>query len=631
MRRLLERGLVGLSLCALVATHAAALAEAEPLLGSVFTRTQWSLDGDWNYIGDPYETGQGGFLSFYLDRKPLDKTDRVEYSFDDSPTLQVPGDWNTQDPTLFLYEGTVWYRRKFERPAESAGKRLFLYFDGANYLTKVYLNGRAVGQHEGGFTPFDFDVTDLVRDGENSLVVGVSNTRRGDGIPAKVTDWYNYGGLIRDVRLVAAPQDYIENFRIQLAKGSADEVAGWVQLAGEQPAGSVTIKIEELGVSQSFPVDASGRAELKGLRLTGLRRWSPGNPKLYDVVVEAGSDRVQDRIGFRTLSVVGPDILLNGRPVFLRGVSLHDENAVRGGRAWSREDALQSLGWAKEMNCNFMRLAHYPHNENIVRAADEMGIMLWSELPLYWGIDWRNDSVKRDAKEQFRELVARDGNRAAVIIWSICNETGINKTRTAFLADIARHVRSLDDTRLISAALKPDSGEAQKTEAGDYLTSVSDPLGQYLDVVAINSYLGWYRGLPSDCAKVRFEINYNKPLVISEFGAGCKAGLHGDRMTRWSEEYQQWYYQQATQMFDRIAQLRGMSPWILVDFRSPLRHLPGIQDGWNRKGLISNDGTKKKAFYVMQAFYAAKARRASQSDERTAPARPRGERAPRHQ
>ena len=258
------------------------------------------------------------------------------------------------------------------------------------------------------------------------------------------------------------------------------------------------------------------------------------------------------------------------------------------------------------MNCNFVRLAHYPHNENIVRLADEMGIMLWSELPLYWGIDWRNDNVRRKAKEQFRELITRDGNRAAVIIWSICNETGINEARNSFLADIAAHVRSLDDTRLVSAALKPDSGEARKTEAGDYLTSVSDPLGQYLDVVAINSYLGWYRGLPPDCDNTRFEINYNKPLVISEFGAGCKSGVHGDRMTRWSEEFQEWYYQQTTQMFDRIPQLRGMSPWILVDFRSPLRHLPEIQDGWNRKGLVSSDGEKKKAFYVMQQFYADK-------------------------
>ena len=608
MRALWQLGLVALCLSVAVAAEAAPASKPAPLLGSIFTRPQWSLNGDWNYIVDPYETGQGGFTAIYLDRKPRDKTDRVEYSFDDSPTLRVPGDWNTQNPELFRYEGTIWYRTTFQRPPESADKRLFIYFDGANYLTRVYVNGHFVGQHEGGFTPFNVDVTSVLHNGENTLVVGVSNTRRGDGIPSKVTDWYNYGGLIRDVRLVAVPQNYIENFRIQLAKGSADKVAGWVQLAGDQPAESVTVEIKELGVTKSFPVDKHGRAAITDFQLPGLVRWCPDNPKLYQVSIRAGDDSVTDRIGFRTLAVRGPDILLNGQPIFLRGASLHDENAVRGGRAWSRADAEQSLRWAKEMNCNFLRLAHYPHNENIVRLADEMGIMLWSELPLYWGIDWRNGNVKRKAKDQFQELVLRDGNRAAVIIWSICNETGISNTRTAFLADIADHVRSLDDTRLISAALKPDSGEAQKTAAGDYLTSVSDPLGQYLDVVAINTYLGWYSGLPSDCAGTRFDIQYNKPLVISEFGAGCKAGLHGDRLTRWSEEYQEWYYQQATQMLDRIPQLRGMSPWILVDFRSPLRHLPGIQDGWNRKGLISNDGEKKKAFYVMQSFYDSKDR-----------------------
>ena len=332
MKRCLYLCLFLVWLVAVLAPQAASSA-ALPLLGNVFTRTQWSLNGDWNYIVDPYETGQGGFLPIYVDRKPRDKTDRVEYSFDDSPTLKVPGDWNTQDPTLLRYEGTIWYRKKFQLPDDVAGKRLFVYFDGANYLTKIYVNGHFVGQHEGGFTPFNVDVTPALHDGENTLIVGVSNTRRGDGIPSRVTDWYNYGGLIRDVRLVAVPEDYIANYRIQLAKGSADEVAGWVQLAGEHPADTVTVEIEELGINESFPVDENGRAEITGLRLPGLVRWSPDAPKLYDVTVRAGTDSVRDRIGFRTLSVDGPDILLNGKSVFLRGVSLHDENAVRGGRA----------------------------------------------------------------------------------------------------------------------------------------------------------------------------------------------------------------------------------------------------------------------------------------------------------
>ena len=582
--------------------------EANPdaILGSVFSRTQWSLNGQWNYIVDAYETGQGGFRNLSDDYQPKDKSDRVEYSFDQSPTLTVPGDWNTQDCKLFLYEGTIWYRTKFERPPGTDGKRLLLYFDGANYVTNVFVNGRKMGWHEGGFTPFVFDVTKQVKQGENTLIVSVSSQRRGDGIPARVTDWFNYGGITRDVRLIAVPQDYIVNFRLQLGKGSADTAKGWIQVRGNSLPEKATVEIPELSVKQDFALDEHGRAEISDLSLKDLVRWCPENPKLYDVVVTAGDDVVKDRVGFRTLEVDGADLLLNGKPIFLRGVCLHDENGLRGGRAWSREDAQQALGWAKEMNCNFIRLAHYPHNENIVRLADEMGIMLWGELPLYWGIDWWNDNVKRKAKHQFNELVMRDGNRAAVIIWSICNETGINDKRTAFLAEIAEHVRWLDDTRMISAALKPDSPRPHKTASGEMLNRFTDPLGQYLDVVAFNDYLGWYDGLPSECAKTRFEIKYDKPLVISEFGAGCKQGFHGDRLTRWSEEYQEWYYEEATKMFDRIPQLRGTSPWILVDFRSPLRHLPGIQDGWNRKGLVSDQGEKKKAFYVMKRFYEEK-------------------------
>lgn len=576
---------------------------ASSLLGAIPSREQWSLDGKWPYIIDQYEGGSFGFSPVWRDAKPSDPSDRVEYDFDASPALWVPGDWNSQDDRLLHFEGTVWYRRQFSVPSEAGGKRLFVYFDGANYSTRVYLNGRELGRHEGGFTPFDFEITDRVRSGTNTLVVGVSNTRRDDAIPGKNTDWWNYGGLTRNVRLVAVPKTFVRNFKLQLAKASAAHAVGWVELEGSQPASQVEIIIDELGVRKSFPVDAAGRAEL-ALDLSDLQRWSPDNPKRYKVTVRAGDDSVTDEIGFRTLETRGPAILLNGQPVFLRGVSLHEENSLRGGRAWSMEDARQLLGFARDMNCNFVRLAHYPHNENIVRLADELGIMLWCEQPLYWGIDWRNDSVREKAKRMFDEQIARDGNRASVIIWSICNETGVSQPRNRFLADIAAHVRSLDDTRLLSAALKPDN---DATSDRDPVLTFSDPLGEHLDVVAFNEYVGWYNGLPDRCKEKSFVIRYDKPLIVSEFGGGALQGLHGDRRTRWTEEYQEWLFQETIPMLEKIPQLRGTTPWVLVDFRSPLRQLPTIQDGWNRKGLISQTGERKKAFYVMKEWYARKA------------------------
>ena len=279
---------------------------------------------------------------------------------------------------------------------------------------------------------------------------------------------------------------------------------------------------------------------------------------------------------------------------------MHEEEPLRGGRASSREDAERLLGYAKEMNCNFVRLAHYPHNENIIRVAEEWGLMLWCEQPLYWGIDWSNDRVLEKAKRMFDEQIARDGNRAAVVIWSICNETGKSAPRNRFLENVASHVRSLDSTRLISAALQPDNHHTADKDPVLYFT---DPLGEHLDVAAFNQYVGWYNGLPDRCEEKSFEIKYDKPLIVSEFGGGALKGLHGDKETRWTEEYQEWLFQETIPMLEKIPQLSGTAPWVLLDFKSPLRQLPDIQDGWNRKGLVSERGEYKKAFYVMQDWY----------------------------
>jgi len=602
MKSDLNRLLIRVAACVLVLTFLAP-AGAESLIGAVPARKQWNLNGKWHYIVDRYEGGSFGFSPVWRDAKPAGKSDRVEYDFDTSPTLQVPGDWNSQTETLFYYEGTIWYRRQFKLPSESGGKRWFVYFDGANYSTRAFFNAKELGRHEGGFTPFNFEITDKLLPGVNTLIVGVSNTRWSDGIPGKTTDWWNYGGITRDVRLVAVPETFIENFKLQLVKGSATRAEGWVQLNGKQRPAQVEVWIDELGVRQSFPVDSQGRAEL-ALELRTLQRWSPEQPKLYTVLIHAGEDEVVDRIGFRTLETRGQDILLNGRPVFLRGVSMHEEKPVKGGRAWSRDDAERLLGYARAMNCNFVRLAHYPHNENIIRVADELGILLWCEQPLYWGIDWRNQAVLKKAEQMFDEQIARDQNRAAVIIWSICNETGVSDPRNRFLAEVAAHVRSRDDTRLLSAALKPDN---DNTAEKDPVLYFSDPLGKHLDVAAFNEYVGWYNGLPDRCKEKSFQVNYDKPLIVSEFGGGALQGRHGDRETRWTEEYQEWLFQESIPMLEKIPQLRGTTPWVLVDFRSPLRMLPGIQDGWNRKGLVSNRGERKKAFAVMRDWYARKA------------------------
>jgi beta-glucuronidase len=274
---------------------------------------------------------------------------------------------------------------------------------------------------------------------------------------------------------------------------------------------------------------------------------------------------------------------------------------LREGRAYSQEDSRVLLEWAKEMNCNFVRLAHYPHNDNMVRVADSMGLMVWSEVPVYWTILWDNDETYNNARNQLSEVISRDKNRASVILWSVGNETPVSELRLTFMSNLVRFVRDKDPTRLITAALENHYIDKNTVV-------INDPLGKYLDVLGCNEYIGWYDGLPAKCDKIEWKTIYNKPLIMSEFGGGALYGLHADKLTRWSEEFQEDIYKHQVSMLKEISFLRGTTPWILKDFRSPRRPLPLIQDYFNRKGLISDEGHKKKAFYIMKNFYNEKKR-----------------------
>lgn len=560
-----------------------------------------SLDGQWQAIIDPYESGfydyryQPNPNGYFKNEKPKSKSDLIEYDFDKSGSLKVPGDWNTQSDQLFFYEGTVWYKKSFDYQLRQ-NTRLFVYFGAANYQADVYLNGEKVGHHEGGFTPFNFDITRFVRERDNFLVVKVDNKRRRDAVPTLMTDWWNYGGLTREVKLIETPDTFVHDYFIQLQKGSINRIAGWVKLTGAKLNQKVTVRIPEAGINRSFAADPSGIVAIDFT--ANLKLWAPENPKRYDVIVETETDRVRDQIGFRTIETRGTNILLNGKPVFLRGICLHEEAPLRGGRAHSREDALTLLGWAKELGANFVRLAHYPHNEHMVREADRLGILVWSEIPVYWTIQWENPATLANARNQLSEMIARDKNRAAVVIWSVANETPLSDARLSFLKNLVSHARSLDSTRLLSAAM-------ERHYINRTTQIIDDPLGEFLDVLGCNEYVGWYDGLPAKADELVWESKYDKPLIMSEFGGDALYGHHGDALTRWTEEYQESIYEHQIKMLSRIPFLRGTAPWILTDFRSPRRPLPGIQDYWNRKGLISNRGEKKKAFYVMQRWYKA--------------------------
>jgi beta-glucuronidase len=554
-------------------------------------RPATSLNGDWHAIVDPYSSG---YSSYFRNRKaqPGD-TGPTEYDFSKSPTLKVPGDWNTQRESLLYYEGPLWYEREFVyRPKKDT--RIFLHVGAANYRSRFWVNGEEVCAHEGGYTSFNCDVTAEVHGGENFVVAAVDNARLEDGVPALKTDWWNYGGLTRTVSLIEVPAAFIDRFDLHLRRGEGSVIEGWIHVTGGRSGALVAAEIPELGAKTTATLGEDGKAEIH-FDARGLQRWSPETPKLYKVQIRAGQDTIDDLIGFRTVETRGTEILLNGKPIFLRGISIHAEAPYRTGRAYSDKDAETLLGWAKELGANFVRLAHYPHDETMLRAADRMGLLVWSEIPVYWGIQFDNRKVLRKAEGQLEEEIGTSRNRAAIVFWSIANETPNSETRTRFLETLAADARALDSTRLIAAALLPRGEGNAKI--------VDDPLGNALDVIGVNEYIGWYEQRPESADTAEWRIGYQKPLIVSEFGGEAKAGLHGGDSDRWTEEYQANLYRHQLGMLNRIPQLRGVSPWVLMDFRSPARNLAGIQDGFNRKGLVSDQGKKKEAFLVLQKAY----------------------------
>lgn len=583
-------------ICGLLIILLTSSVNAQTAMINIQSRELASLNGKWKALIDP--TDAGGYRQVWQEKKPQKKTDFFEYSFEGAPELKVPGDFNSQMRELTYFEGTVWYRKRFSHTIRE-GKRIFLHFSAVNYLAEVYLNGEKIGSHEGGFTPFQFEITNKMMDGDNTLIVMVNNDRREDGLPGLGSDWLNYGGITRDVDIVEVPETYIDDYFIQLGKGSLNAVEGWVHLDGAQAVQDIEIEIPELKLSSKAKTDENGFAKIEFS--ADFELWSPENPKLYAVTISSETDSITDSIGFRSIEVQGTNILLNKKPIFLKAINIHEENPYKRARAYSWGDDKLLLDSAKELGCNLVRLAHYPHNETMVREAEKMGLMVWSEIPVFQHIKFSNSSVPQKMETMLEEMIRRDRNRCGVAIWSLSNETYPGTPgRDSALAELTEKCRELDATRLIVHV-------ANTHGYSDNTVNVWDTIYQNSDIIAVNEYIGWYKPWQGEPSDVKWKLVCpDKPVFISEFGGEAKYGSNEgptDEANYWTEEYQRRIYIDQIEMFKTIPNLRGVCPWILFDYRSLFRMNTIHQDRYNRKGLLSEDGERKKAWYIMKKYY----------------------------
>ena len=629
------------------------VADADPLvLGFVDARSKQNLNGTWNFLVDPMGVGApGGFFGGWAStRTPVDEWQLLEYSYPTARQIRVPGDFNTQFEDVFFYRDRVWYQRVVD-VVRKADTRYHLWLGGANFDATIFLNGNPIVRHRGGYVPFSIDVTDQLIEGANDLVVWVNNRLGADTVPTERTDWWPYGGLARDVMLVETPSAYIVNAKFELNEDGKG-LQGSVQTRGFNAGDRVNISIPELSVKTSAQVNEDGLATWRAKTKPTL--WHPDNPKLYEVSVTAGQDRIQDSVGFKTIETQGHQVLLNGQPIRFTGISTHEEPIGRDGVAYSEQDMRAIFAEAKALGANFVRLAHYPYSRHAAKVADEVGLLLWEEVPIYWNIAWENEETLAIARDQVARLVQRDWNRASVAVWSVANETPYSQARMTFLGQLIDDVRGMDDTRLVSAALlgamnrelqgvilhlaaeglvsdipsEPekaifkailDKAGDQAPEAGSgFAIVIEDPLGELVDMVSYNEYFGWYysRGIAPQLGvsektvrqlilkfmpQMEMRSAFDKPMFISEFGAGAKSGKRGEGV--WTEDYQAAVYRAQVAMLANSPQVQGMTPWILKDFRAMLRTLPGIQDYRNRKGIIDENGRHKLAYDVLKDFY----------------------------
>lgn len=579
----------------LLTVFLASTTNAQTAMANATSRNSTSLNGKWKVLSDPGAAGD--WKKVWIEPKPQKKTDFFEYSFDGALELNVPGDFNSQLCELAFYEGAVWYKKTVTLKKKNS--RQFLYFGAVNYSADVYFNEEKLGSHEGGFTPFQFEITDKIKDGDNTIIVKADNRRLENGIPGLGYDWLNYGGITREVKIIETPKTYIEDYSIQLEKGSLSNVLGWIRLNGENLTQKIIVKIPELNILYRTKTNSNGYAKLEFS--SKFKLWSPQNPKRYHVIVECDTDSIADEIGFRSIETKGSEILLNKKPVFIKAINIHEENPMKKSRAFSLDDDRLLLNSAKELGCNLVRLAHYPHNEDMIKEAEKMGLMVWSELPIYQNIKFSDSLVPKKMRHMLQEMIARDKNRCAVVVWSLSNETYRGTpNRDKALIDLTKECKAIDSTRLVTHVINTQ-GYANNA------FHVWDPLYNYSDLVALNEYIGWYIPWQGKSSEVKWKIDFsNKPVFISEFGAEALYGTRNvpaDQAAYWSEEYQEQVYKNQIEMFSTIPNLRGVCPWLLYDYRSLGRMHPVYQKGYNRKGLISENGEKKKAWHIINNYY----------------------------
>jgi beta-glucuronidase len=543
--------------------------------------------------------------------------------------MPVPASYNDIFPEDAARDhvGDAWYQTTVRVPAGWAGRRCVLRFDAATHRAVVWVDDTQVAEHEGGYTPFEADVTDVVVPGaEHRVTVVVNNTLTWQSIPPGIVedtpdgprqryfhDFFNYAGLHRSVWLYATPPSYVSDVRVVTGlEGSRGSVGYEVDTGG---GGDVEVRVALRDAGGAEVARVTGAAG--ELKVADVHPWRPGEGYLYELAVElwgngdAPVDAYALPVGVRTVAVDGTRFLINGEPFAFRGFGKHEDSAVRG-KGHDNAFMVHDFALMEWLNANSFRTSHYPYAEEFLDYADRHGVVVIDEtaavginMGLAAGIfggpdvptfsaETVNDATQAVHRQAIRELVARDKNHPSVVLWSIANEPESNTPEArAYFAPLAAETRRLDPTRPI--------GFTNMQLAPPDRDTVTD----LFDVVMLNRYYGWYQ-FPGDLAAAErgleaeleaWAAKHGKPILVTEYGADAVAGMHGVPSSPWTEEYQAEVLEMTHRVFDRVDAVVGEHVWNFADFAVA----PGVfrADG-NKKGVFTRDRRPKSSAAVLR-------------------------------
>jgi len=528
--------------------------------------------------------------------------------------------------------GDVWYQTVARIPPGWRGQRIVLRFDAATHSAVVWVGDTQVAEHEGGYTPFEADVTDLVEPGgEVRITAVVSNVLTWHTIPpGYVTetvdgrrrqqvlyDFFNYAGLHRTVWLYATPRSYVADVTVVTG---LDGSTGTVRYEVETGGAAVDVRVVLSDVGGSEVARATGaRGELT---VEGVRPWEPGEGYLYDLTIELPGegdtplDTYTIPVGIRTVRIDGTRFLINEKPFYFRGFGKHEDAAVRG-KAHDNALMVHDFALLDWLGANSFRTSHYPYAEEVLEYADRHGIVVIDETPAV-GINtglaagvfgaephvtFSDETINKNTQDAhrraIRELITRDKNHPCVVLWSIANEPeSVTPASRHYFEPLAAEARRLDPTRPI--------GFANVMGA----TPDLDVLTDLFDVVMLNRYYGWYAS-PGDLATAEVSLEaelsawvaaYDKPIVFTEYGGDTFPGLHDVVPAPWSEEYQVDLLAMFHRVFDRFDAVVGEHVWNFADFATA----PGVMrvDG-NKKGVFTRERRPKAAAHLLRRRWRA--------------------------